>query len=88
MAGIRVYIVGGADQENATAVTVGPRRWGQNGSAYGTVQQVPAGFQPLTVFKTTQPPSISITLEVRPDYPGDHTLNVTVNLDTISVAEV
>lgn len=84
MANVSVNIVGGADQENVTAVTVGAQRWGVNGIAFGQAQVVPAGYQLLTVFKTTQPLQLSITLEVRG---GDNTLNVTVNQDNILVVD-
>jgi hypothetical protein len=84
MANVSVNIVGGADQENVTAVTVGAQRWGQNGVPFGQVQVVPPGYQLLTVIKTTQPLQLSITLEVRG---GDNTLNVTVNQDNIRVVD-
>jgi len=85
MANISVTIVGGTDAQNTTAVTVANRRWGLNGVAWGTVQQVAEGLQTLTVYKTTVPNQISITLQVRD--PGNNTLDVTVNHDTIAVVD-
>ena len=80
-----VNIVGGTDQENVTAVTVGALRWGVNDVPFGKVQVVPEGYQTLTVYKTTQPLQISITVQVRD--PGNNTLNVTVSQDNISVVD-
>jgi hypothetical protein len=78
-----VNIVGGTDAQNTTAVTIGDVRWGLNGTAnFGTAQNVADGHPLLTVYKTTQPVQIEITVEAR-GYPT--TLNITVNADTISV---
>jgi hypothetical protein len=85
MANISVNIVGGTEQENVVAVTVGAQRWGHNGAPFGQFLAVPPGYQLLTVIKTTQPLQLSMTLEVRD---GNNTLNVTVNLDNIRVVEV
>lgn len=85
MANVSVNIVGGTDQENVTAVTVGAQRWGVNGVPFGQVQVVPEGYQLLTVYKTTDPTQISITVQVRD--PGNNTLNVTVNQDNIRVVD-
>ncbi|WNV03981.1 hypothetical protein RP726_16335 [Candidatus Methylospira mobilis] len=80
---IVVNIVGGAEAQNTTAVTIGNVRWGLNGTApFGAAQAVPDGFQALTVYKTTVPTQISITVQAR-GY--DTTLNITVNLTTIDV---
>lgn len=40
---VTVKIVGGKDKENLTAITVGEKRWGANGAAWGTSQSVPSG---------------------------------------------
>jgi hypothetical protein len=85
MANVSVTIVGGTDAQNTTAVTVDNQRWGVNGSPWGTVLQVAEGYQTLTVFKTTVPNQISITLQVRD--PGNNTLQVTVNQDNIAVVD-
>jgi hypothetical protein len=85
MASVSVTIVGGTDAQNTSAVTVATQRWGVNGAPWGSVQQVAEGYQTLTVFKTTVPNQISITLQVRD--PGNNTLQVTVNQDTIAVVD-
>ncbi|PPK78168.1 hypothetical protein B0F87_101550 [Methylobacter tundripaludum] len=78
-----VNIIGGTDAQNTTAVTIGDVRWGLNGTAnFGTAQNVADGNPLLTVYKTTQPTQIAITVETR-GYPT--TLNITVNADTINV---
>jgi len=78
-----VNIVGGTDAQNTTAVTIGNVRWGLNGTAnFGAAQNVADGNSLLTVYKTTQPAQIAITVDAR-GYPT--TLNITVNADTISV---
>lgn len=40
---VTVSIVGGSEKENLSYVTVGDKRWGLNGSKYGTGQQVATG---------------------------------------------
>lgn len=68
--------VGGTDAQNTTAVTIGNVRWGLNGTAnFGVAQNVADGYQPLIVYKTTQPTQISTTVEAR-GY--DTTVNITV----------
>lgn len=80
---VTVNIVGGADAQNTTAVTIGNVRWGLNGTAaFGAAQNVADGDHLLTVYKTTQPTQISIAVEAR-GYPT--IVNITVNADTINV---
>ncbi|HEV2911991.1 MAG TPA: hypothetical protein VGX92_01630 [Pyrinomonadaceae bacterium] len=43
MPNVTVKIVGGKDKENLSAVTVGDKRWGENGASWGSSQSVPAG---------------------------------------------
>ena len=43
MPNVTVMIVGGKAQENLVAVTVGNRRWGANGAAWETGQNVVPG---------------------------------------------
>jgi hypothetical protein len=83
MTSVTVHIVGGADKENTTAVTIGTVRWGNNGTApLGSAQNVPEGIWDLTVFKTTIPTHLSIKVEV---YGNVALVNITVNQDNISV---
>ncbi|WP_207893758.1 hypothetical protein [Tenacibaculum sp. M341] len=85
MPNITVNIVGGTQQENTSAVTIGNVRWGLNGTAnFGQPQNVPNGNQKLTVYKTTEPREIIGYVEVRG---VDTTLNITVNNDSIIVEE-
>jgi hypothetical protein len=84
MTNVTVKIAGGSEKENTTAVTVGAKRWGDNGTArFGQAQAVDAGNRTLTAYKITEPTSIAITVEVSGD---NQTFNVTVNKDTISVS--
>lgn len=86
MTDITVNIVGGTEAENTTAVTIGNVRWGLNGTApLGETQQVAQGLQDLVVFKTTNPNQISIKVDVTP---GNVTLNITVDDDSINVQQV
>lgn len=83
MTSVTVNIVGGTQKENTTAVTVGAVRWGLNGTApFGSAQNVAEGIWDLTVYKTTVPTHISIKVEV---YGNVAAVNITVNLDSISV---
>ena len=43
MAQVTVNAPTGTDKENLNAVTVGDKRWGANGQAYGTAQTVQNG---------------------------------------------
>ncbi|MBK5540717.1 hypothetical protein JFV28_14795 [Pseudomonas sp. TH05] len=86
VANVTVNIVGGAQAQNTTAVTLGLARWGLNGAAnFGAPLPVASGLQTLTVYKTTAPTQISITVEVR-DW--DSTLNITVQNDSIAVTVI
>jgi len=86
VANVTVNIVGGAQAQNTTAVTIGLARWGLNGAAnFGAPLPVASGLQTLTVYKTTVPTQISITVEVRD---MDSTLNITVQNDSIAVTLV
>lgn len=83
MTAVTVNIVGGTQAQNTTAVTVGAVRWGANGTAnFGQTQNVAEGTYTLTVYKTTAPTQISITVQV---YGNVAAINITVNDDTISV---
>lgn len=43
MPNVIVNILGGSDQENLTAISVGDKRWGEDGANWGDSQSVPAG---------------------------------------------
>ncbi|MDD5411191.1 MAG: hypothetical protein PHF31_07220 [Methylobacter sp.] len=80
---VTVNIVGGTEQENTTAVSIGNVRWGKNGTAnFGAAQNVAGGNQTLTVYKTTQPTQLSNTVNVQG---AAMTANITVNTNDISV---
>ncbi|KIQ37150.1 hypothetical protein RT97_00515 [Variovorax paradoxus] len=83
MTSVTVNIVGGSERENTTAVTIGAVRWGLNGTApLGSAQIMAEGTWALTVYKTSVPTQIGITVEV---YGNVALVNITVNLNDISV---
>jgi hypothetical protein len=83
MTDVTVNIVGGTQAQNTTAVTIGNVRWGANGTAnFGQPQNVAEGTWDLVVYKTTAPNQISIKVQV---YGNVAVVNITVNMDTISV---
>lgn len=80
MSNVTVKIVGGTDKENLTAITVGDKRWGENGAAWGTSQSVPAGDNtPIGSYYSGQRSSAgsfnleegNVTLEITADGPGE-----------------
>ena len=43
MPNVTVNVVGGTDTENLTAISVGGKRWGEDGASWGDSQSIPAG---------------------------------------------
>ena len=82
MTSVTVKLAGGTEKENTKSVTVGTKRWGDNGTAYGQAQAVDAGSRDLTVYKSTVPKELTVNVQVSGDA---QTFNVTVNKDTITV---
>ena len=76
----------GSDKENVKSVTLGDKRWGENGQPYSTSQAVSAGDKTVTVSFS---PSGSKGVEVNvPDVTGTHTLKLTVNSKNDVTAEI
>ncbi len=83
MPNVSVTIVGGTQQENTVAATVGSQRWGTNGDKWGTGLQVPAGQQTLTVYKNSDPKKLTQSVQVSA---GGNAFQVTVDQNSITVA--
>lgn len=79
MPNVTVVVVGGTEEENLTAITVGARRWGSNGAQWGATQTVPAGKDiEVRAYYSGQPASViayfdldqgGATLEITADGP-------------------
>ena len=85
MSNVTVKIVGGTDKENLTAITVGTRRWGDNGASWGTSQVVAAGNNtPVASYYSGKRHSAGafdleegdVTLEITADGPGETGVNI------------
>lgn len=82
MPAITVNLVGGDQQENTSAVTIGTARWGANGTAaFGQPAQVAQGNQTLTAYKSSQPTSVTTPIAIGANAA---TVSVTVNLNSVT----
>ena len=75
MPNITAKVTGGTDKENLSAITLGSKRWGQNGAAWGTSQSVPVGNAAITAYYSSQQSSAG-SVEVEET---DTTLSITAN---------
>ena len=72
---ITVNVIGGTDKENLRAVIFGGKRWGNNGSSWGTSQDVSVG-QATIVADYSGKETVEGQIDVQED---DTVLNITAD---------